>query len=99
MFADHDEVPAQSKVPGPGPQNEPAGERMQDGVRMADWHGGIHEVHSERCDGELTVSFSRQVARFWTALPSWFVRTGYAFLRVGEYVAVFREWVLWELHC
>jgi len=63
-------VPEQERVPGPDPRNQPAVERMQAGVRMAYWHGGIHKVHSQRCDGELAVRFSREVARFGTALPS-----------------------------
>jgi len=66
---------------------------------MAYWHGGIHEGHLQRCDGELAVCFSRKVARFGTALPSWFVRTAYAFVRKNENEAVFREWVPWVAHC
>jgi len=46
VLADHDEVPEREWVPGPDPRNQPAVERMQAGVRMAYWHGGIHEVHS-----------------------------------------------------
>jgi len=99
VLADHDEVPEQAQVPGPDPRNQPAIERMQAGVRMAYWHGGIHEVHSQRCDGELAVRFSRRVARFGTALQSWFVRTAYAFVRVNENVAGLREWVPWVAHC
>jgi len=99
VLTDHDEVPEQARVPGPDPWNQPAVERMQAGVRMAYWHGGIHEVHSQRCDGELAVIFNREVARFGTALPSWFVRTAYAFVRVNENVAVLREYVPWVAHC
>ena len=93
VLADHDDVPEQAQVPGPDPRNQPAVERMQAGVRMAYWHGGIHEVHSQLCDSELAVRFSREVALFGTALPSWFVRTAYAFVRMNENVAVLREWV------
>jgi len=99
VLAVHDEAPEQAQVPGPDPRNQPAVERMQAGVRMAFWHGGIHKVHSQRCDGELAVRFSREVARFGTALPSWFVLTLYAFVRVNENVAVLREWVPWVAHC
>jgi len=66
---------------------------------MAYWHGGVHEAHSQRCDDELAVRFSREVARFGTALPSWFVRTSNAFVRVNENVAVLREGVPWVAHC
>jgi len=46
VFADHDGVPEQAQVPGPDPWNQPVVDRMQAGVRMAYWRGGIHEVHS-----------------------------------------------------
>jgi len=99
VLADYDELPEQRQVPGPDPGNQPAVECMRDGVRMAYWHGGIHEVHSQRCDGELDVRFSREVARLGTALPSWFVRTGYAFVRADGDVGALREWVPWVAHC
>jgi len=98
-LADHDEVPERERVPGSDPRNQPVVERMQAGVHMAYWHGGIHEVHSQRCDGELAVRFSRGMVRFGTALPSWFVRTAYAFVTVNENEAVLREWVPWVAHC
>jgi len=66
---------------------------MRAGVRTAYCHDGIHEVHSQRCDGEFAVRYSREVARFGTALPSWFVRMGYAFVRVEKNLAVLRELV------
>jgi len=75
VLADHDGVPEQAQVPGPDLRNQPVVVRMRAGVRMAYWHGGIYEVHSQRCDGKLAVHFSREVARFGSALPSWFVRT------------------------
>jgi len=99
VLAEHHEVPEQAQVPGPDPRNQPAAERMQAGVRMAYWHCGIHEVRSQRCDGELAVHFSREAARFGTALASWFVRTGYVFVRADENVAVLSEWVPWVAHC
>jgi len=39
------------------------------------------------------------VARFGTALPSWFVRTAYDYVRVNENEAVLRRWVPWVAHC
>ena len=53
VLADHDGMPEQAQVPGPDPRNQPAVDRMRAGVRMAYWHGGIYEVHSQRCDGEI----------------------------------------------
>jgi len=53
VLADHDEVPERERVPRPDPRNQPAVERMQAGVRMAYWHGGIHKVHSQWCNGEF----------------------------------------------
>ena len=70
VLADHDEVPEQAQVPRPDPQNEPAVKVMRAGVRMAYWHGGICELHTQWCDGKLAVRFSREVARFGMALPS-----------------------------
>jgi len=70
VLADQDGVPEEAQVPGPDPRNQPAVDRMRAAVRMAYWHGGIYEVHSQRCDGELAVRFSREVARFGSALPS-----------------------------
>jgi len=72
-LADHEEVPEQAQVPGPDLRNQPAVKRMRAGVRMAYWHGGIYEMHSQRCDGELAVRFSREVARFGTTLPFYFI--------------------------
>jgi len=63
---------------------------MRAGVCMACWHGGIYEVHSQRCDGELAVRFSREVARFGSALPSWFHRTAFTFVRTDGIVGDFR---------
>jgi len=43
----------------------------------------------------LAVRFSRAVARFGSALPSWFVRTSYTFVRTDGDVGDLREWVPW----
>jgi len=99
VLADHDGVPLQAQVPVRDPRNQPAVDRMRAGVRTAYWHGGIYEVHSQRCDGELAVRFSREVARFGTALPSWSVRTAYTFVRADENDRALREWVPWVAHC
>jgi len=48
VLADHDQVPEQAQVPGPDPRNQPVVDRMRAGVRMACWHGGVYEVHSQR---------------------------------------------------
>jgi len=66
---------------------------------MAYWHGGIYEVHSQRCDGELAVRFSREVARFGSALPSWFVRKAFTFVRADGDIGDLRAWVPWVAHC
>ena len=98
-LADHDEVPAQAQVPGSDARNQPAVDRIPAVVRMAYWNGGIYDVHSQRCDGKLAVRLSGEVARFGTALPSWFVRTAYTFLREDDNVGALREWVPWVAHC
>jgi len=72
---------------------------MRAGVRMAYWHGGIYEVHSQRCDGELAVRFSREVASYGTALPTWFVQTAFTFVRTDGDVGDLRAWVPWVAHC
>jgi len=99
VLADHDGMPEQTQVPGPDPRNQPAVDRMWAGVRMAYWHGGIYEVHSQRCDGDLAVRFSREVARYGSALPSWFVRTAFTFVRLYGDVRDLRAWVPWVAHC
>jgi len=99
VLADLDGVPEQAQVPGPDPRNQPVVDRIRDGVRMAYWHGGIYEVHSPRCDGELAVRFSREVARYGSALPSWFVRTAFTFVRTVGAVGDLRAWVPWVAHC
>ena len=99
VLADHDGVPLQAQVPVRDPRNQPAVDRMRAGVRTAYWLGGIYEVHSQRCDGEVAVRFSREVARFGTALPSWSVRTAYTFVREDENDEALREWVPWVAHC
>jgi len=66
---------------------------------MAYWHGGIYEVHSQRCDGELAIRFSQEEARFGSELPSWFVRTAFTFLRTEADVGDLRAWVPWVAHC
>jgi len=55
VFADPDRGPEQAQAPGPDQRNQPAVDRLRAGVRMAYCHGVIYEVHSQRCDGELTV--------------------------------------------
>jgi len=50
---------------------------------MAYRHGGIYEVHSQPCDGELAVRFSREVARYGSELPSWFFRTAFTFVKTN----------------
>jgi len=95
VLAEHDGVLEQAHVPGPESRNQPAVDRMRAGVRVAYWHGGIYEVHSQRCDGELAVRFSREVARFGSALPSWFVRTAFTFVRTDGDVGDLRVWVPW----
>ena len=70
VLADRDGMPEQAQVPGTDPRNQPVVDRMRAGVRMAYWHGGIYEVHSKRCDGELAVRFSREVAHCWGRLMS-----------------------------
>jgi len=56
-------------------------------------------VHSQRCDGELAVRFSREVARFGSALPSWFFRTAFMFVRTDGDVGDLRAGVPWVAHC
>jgi len=99
VLADYDGMPEQAQVPGPDPRNQPVIDRMRAGVRMAYWHGGIYEVHSQRCDGELAVRFSREVARYGSSLPSWFVRTAFTFVRTDGDVGDLREWVPLVAHC
>jgi len=99
VLADHDGVSEQAQVPGPDPRNQPAVDRMRAGARMAYWHGGIGEVHSQRCDSELAVRFSREVARFGSALPSCFVRTAFTFVRTNRDVGNLRAWVPWVALC
>jgi len=99
VMADHDGVPEQTQVPGPDPRNQLAVDRMRAGLRMAFWHDGIPEVHSLRCNGELAVRFSREVARFGSALPAMFVRTAYTFVRTDGDVGDLHEWVPWMAHC
>jgi len=99
VLADHDGVPEQAQVLGPDPQSRPSVDRMRAGERMTYWHGGIYEVHSQRCDGELAVRFCREVARFGSALPSWLVRTAFTFLRTDGDVGDLRAWVPWVAHC
>jgi len=99
VLADHDGMPEQAQVPGPDPRNQPAVDRMRASVRMAYWHGGIYEVHSQRCDGELAVRFSRKVARYGSALPSWFFRTAFSFVRPDGDAGDLRAWVPWVAHC
>jgi len=70
ILADQEELPEQAQVPRPDPRNQRAVKRMRAGVRMAYWHGGIYEMHTQWCDRELAVRFSREVARFGMALPS-----------------------------
>jgi len=98
VLADHDGIPEQAQVPGPDPRNKAVVDRMRAGVRVAYWHGGIYEVHSQRCDGELAVHFSREVARYGTALPSWFVRTAFTLVRTDGDVGDHRAWVPWVAH-
>jgi len=81
VLADRDGMPEQAQVPGPDPRNQPVVDRMRAGVHVAYWHVGIYEVHSQRCDGELAVRFSREVARYGSVLPSWFVWTEFTFVR------------------
>jgi len=99
VLADHDQVPEQAQVPGPDPRNQPVVDRMRAGVRMACWHGGVYEVHSQRCDGELAVRFSREVARFGSALPSWFFRNAFTFVRTDGDDGDLRKWVPWVALC
>ena len=99
VLADHDGMPEQAQVPGPDPRNEPVVDRMRAVVRMAYQHGGIYEVHSQRCDGELVVRFIREVARYGSALPSWFVRTAFTLVRTDGDVGDLRSWVPWVAHC
>ena len=99
VLVDRDEVPEQAQVPGTDARNQPAVDRMRAGVRMAYWHGGIHEVQSQRCDGELAVRFSREVACYGSALPSWLVRTAFTFVRTDGDVGDLRAWVPLVAHC
>ena len=71
VLANQDKVPQQAQVPGPDPRtrSQPAVERMRAGTLMAYWYGGIHEVHSQRCNGAFAVRFSPEVERFRTGLP------------------------------
>jgi len=99
VLVEHDGVPEKAQVPGPDPRNQPAVDRMQAGARLAYRHSVSDEVHSQRCDGESAVRFSREVARFGLALPSLFVRTAYTFVRADENVGALRERVPWVAHC
>ena len=47
----------------------------------------------------MAVRFSREVARFGSALPSWFFRTAYTFVRTDGDVGDLREWVPWVAYC
>jgi len=93
VLADHDGMLEQAQVPGPDARNQPVVDRMRAGVPTAYWHGGIYEVHSQRCDGELAVRFNREVARYGSALPSWFVRTALTFVRTDGDVGDLCAWV------
>jgi len=99
VLVDRDGVPEQVQVPGTDPRNQPAVDRMRAGVGMAYWHGGIYEVQSQRCDGEFAVRFSQEVERFRSALPSWFVRTAFTFVRTDSDVGDLRAWVPLVAHC
>jgi len=69
VVADQDRVPQHVQVPNPDPRSQPPVDRMRAGVRIAYWHGGIYEVLTQQCDGEMAVRFSREVARFGSTLP------------------------------
>jgi len=99
VLPDYDGVPGQAQVPGPDPRNQAAVDSIRAGIRMAYWHGGIYEVHSQRSDGELAVRFSREVARFVLALPSWLFRTAFKFVRMDGDVGDLRAWVPLVAHC
>jgi len=99
VLADNDGVPEQAHVPGPDPRNQPTVDRVRAGVRMVYGHGGISAVHSQRCDGELAVLFSREVARFGSAVPSWSFRMACTFVRADGNIGDLREWVPWVAHC
>jgi len=58
VLANHDGVPENEQVPAPDARNQPAVDRMRASVRMAYWHGGVCDVNSQWCDGELAVRFS-----------------------------------------
>jgi len=75
------------------PQIQPEVERLYDEVRPAYLYGGIREVPSHQCGLELAVLFSREVVRFGTDFPSWFIRAGYIFLREDTEVAATFKWV------
>jgi len=47
----------------------------------------------------LAVRFSREVARFGSALPSWFFRTAFMFVRTDGDVGDLRAGVPWVAHC
>jgi len=99
VLAGHDGVPEQAQVLGPDPRSQPVVHRMRAGVRMAYWDGGIYEVHSQRCDGELAVRFCREVARFGSALRAWSVRIAFTFVRTDGDAGDLRAWVPWVAHC
>jgi len=99
VLADHDGMPEQAQVPEPDPRNQPVVDRRRAGVRMASWHGGIYEVHSQRCDGKLAFRFSREVARCGSASPSWIVQTAFTFVKTDGDVGDLRVWVPWVAHC